>query len=52
MSDTKLLNITLEGYFKLSKTQTPTAEDEKTLMSEVLYASAVYSLMHAMVYTK
>jgi len=37
----KPVNILLEGHFKLSKVQTLTTEDEKALMSEVLYASTV-----------
>ena len=49
MSDAKPVNIPLGGHFKLSKAQTLTTEDEKTLMLEVSYASAVSRLMYAMV---
>ena len=41
MEDANPVNIPLGGYFKLSKAQEPTSEDEKILMSNVPYASAV-----------
>jgi len=40
-TDANPVNVPLGGHFKLSKAQTPTTEDEKALMSEVPYASAV-----------
>ena len=43
------MNFPLGGHFKLSKAQTPTTKDEKALMLEVPYASAVGSLNYAMV---
>ena len=52
MADAKPVNVPFRGHFKLSKAQTPTTEDEKALMSEVQYASAVGSLMYAMVCTR
>ena len=52
MSDAKPVNVPLGGHFKLSKAQTPTMEDEKALISEVSYASAVGSLVYAIVYTR
>ena len=51
MSDDKLVNVPLGGHFKLPKAQILTMEDEKALMLEVSYASAVDSLI-AMVYTR
>jgi len=51
MSDAKPVNVPLGGHFKLSKALAPTTENEKALMSEVPYASAVGSLMYAMVCT-
>jgi len=51
MADAKPVNVSLGGHFKLSEAQTLTTEDEKALMSEVPYASAVGSLMYAMVCT-
>jgi len=52
MSDVKPVHVLLECHFKLSKTQAPTIEDEKALISEVSYASAVGSLMYGMVCTR
>ena len=52
MSDAKPANVPLEGHFKLSKAQAPTTKNEKTLMSEMPYASVAGSLMHYMVYTR
>ena len=49
MSDAKLVNVLLGGHFNLSKAQTSIIEDEKALMSEVPYASAVGSLMYAII---
>ena len=47
MVDVKPVNVPLGGHFKLSKAQEPKTEDEKALLSKVLYASAVG--MYAMV---
>ena len=51
MLDAKPVNVLLGGHFKLSKAQELKTEDEKALMSNVLYASAVGSLMYVMVCT-
>ena len=52
ISDAKPVNVPLRGHFKLSKAHDPTTEDEKALLLEVSYASAVGSLMYAMVCTR
>ena len=52
MSDAKPVEVPLGGHFKLSKAQALTTEDENAFMSEVPYASAVGSLIYAMVYTR
>jgi len=52
MADAKPVNVPLGGHFKLLEAQTLTIEDEKALMSEVSYASAVGSLMYTMVCTR
>ena len=52
MMDAKPVNVLLEDHFKLSKIQAPTTEDEKTFKSEMPYASALGSLMYAMVCTR
>ena len=52
MSDDKLVNVPLGGHFKLSEVQTSTTDDEKALMSEMLYASVVGSLIYAMLCTR
>ena len=41
----------LGSHFKLSKEQSPKTEEEKDYMSKVPYASAIGSLMYAMVCT-
>jgi len=46
------VNVPLGGHFKLLEAQTLMIEDEKALMSKVLYVSAVGSLMYAMVCTR
>jgi len=52
MQNAKPLNIPLAGHFKLSKEMYPKAQEEMDYMSKVPYASAVGSLMYAMVCTK
>jgi len=52
MAGAKPVNVPLGCHFKLSEAQTLTIEDEKDFMSEVPYASAVGSLMYAMVCTR
>ena len=50
--DTKSISTTLAPHFKLKTTMSPTTVKEYEYMSHVLYASAVGSLMCAMVCTK
>ena len=52
MIDVKPVNVPLRGHFKLSKAQTPMTEDQKALMLEVPYASAVGSLIYVIVCTR
>ena len=49
MSKAKAICSSLVGHFKLTIEQCPTSEKEKEEMSKVSYASAVGSLMYAMV---
>ena len=46
------MDVPLGGHFKLSKALAPTTENEKALMSEVLYASAVCNLIYVTVCTR
>ena len=52
MSKAKPVSSPLAGHFKLSSKQCPTSEKEKEEMGAVPYASAVGSLMYAMVCTR
>ena len=52
MEKAKVVSTPLATHFKLSSKQSPSNEDEKLYMQRVPYASAVGSLMHAMVCTK
>jgi len=52
MSDVKPVNVPHGDHFKLSKVQALTTEDEKTLILEVSYASAVGNLMYDIVCTR
>jgi transposase InsO family protein len=52
MSKAKPVSSTLAGHLKLSSKQSPTSEEEKEEMKKVPYASAVGSLMYAMVCTR
>ena len=52
MSTAKLVVSPLVGHFKLSSKQWPTSENGKQEMKNVPYASAVGSLMYAMVCTR
>ena len=52
MVNSKLVNVPLEGHFKLSKAQALTTEDENALMSEVPYESAVCNLIYVTVCTR
>ena len=52
ISDAKSIKTTLASHFKLSKEQSPKNDDELKRMSKVPYASAVDSLIYAMIYTR
>ena len=52
MVNAKPLNVPLGDHFKLSKVHEPKTEDEKALMLNVSYVSAVGSLMCAMLCTR
>ena len=52
MNAIKLVSTPLGSHFKLSKEQSPKTEEERDYMSKVPYASAIGSLMYAMVCTK
>ena len=49
MNNSKPTSTPLAGHFKLSSQQCPTGEKEKEEMKKIPYASAVGSLMYAMV---
>ena len=52
MSNSKPVSSPLAGHFRLSSKQCPTSEEEKEKMQNIPYASAVGSLMYAMVCTR
>ncbi|RVW96404.1 Retrovirus-related Pol polyprotein from transposon TNT 1-94 [Vitis vinifera] len=52
MNEAKPVSTPLGGYFKLSKEQSPKTKEERDHMSKVPYASAIGSLMYAMVCTR
>jgi ATP-binding cassette subfamily B (MDR/TAP) protein 1 len=52
MHDAKPVGTPLAGHFKLSKEQCPQTQQEANYMSKVPYASAIGSLMYAMVCTR
>jgi len=52
MTEERLVTTPLAGHFKLSFKQCPQSPDEEEEMSRVPYASAVGSLMSAMVCTR
>ncbi|KAL6327382.1 hypothetical protein AAG906_019072 [Vitis piasezkii] len=52
MDKTKPVNCPLAGHFKLSSSQCPTSDKEKNEMQKIPYASAIGSLMYAMVCTR
>ena len=52
MSNSKPVSTPLASHFKLSSQQCPTSEKEKAEMKKIPYASAVGSLMYAMVCTR
>src|SRR5205809_5275806 len=52
MSEARLVTTPLAGHFRLSSKQCPQSPGEDDEMSRVPYASAVWSLMYAMVCTR
>lgn len=52
MDKAKAVSTPLASHVKLSVTQCPSTDDEKKEMQKVPYASAVGSLMYAMVCTR
>ncbi|KAL5758288.1 hypothetical protein ACOSP7_020899 [Xanthoceras sorbifolium] len=52
MQDAKPVSTPLGVHFRLSKEQSSKTEEERTHMAKVLYASAIGSLMYAMVCTR
>ena len=52
MQDAKAVNTPLASHFKLSKEQSPKTVEEHDSMKKISYASAVGSLMYAMVCTR
>ena len=52
MSDAKAVSTPLASRFLLSKDQSPKTEEEEGFMAKVPYASAIRSLMYAMVCTR
>ncbi|KAK0573601.1 hypothetical protein LWI29_010645 [Acer saccharum] len=52
MSDAKPVKTPLASHFRLSKEQCPETDEEKDFMARVPYASAIGSLMYAMVCTR
>ncbi|KAE8711156.1 Villin-2 [Hibiscus syriacus] len=52
MQDAKPVSTPLSVHFRLSKEQSPKTEEERARMVNVLYASAIGSLMYVMVYTR
>jgi len=52
MAEARPVIIPLAGHFKLSSKQCPQSPEEEKEMSQVLYASAVGSLMYAIVCTR
>lgn len=52
MADAKLVGTPLGRHFKLTNDQSPKAKHERDIMAKVSYASAIASLMYAMVCTR
>jgi ATP-binding cassette subfamily B (MDR/TAP) protein 1 len=52
MGNAKPVSAPLASHFRLSKEQSPQTEEEKELMANIPYASAIRCLMYAMVCTK
>jgi len=52
MGNAKGVSTHLASHFRLSNEQSPQTDEEREFMATVLYASAIRSLMYAMVYTR
>ena len=52
MDEAKLVSTPLGSHFRLTKDQSPKTEQKQAYMSKVPYASAIGSLMYAMVCTR
>ena len=52
MGNAKPVSTPLASHFRLSKDQSPQTEEERDFMAKVPYASAIGSLMYAMVCTR
>lgn len=52
MSSTKPVSSSLANHFRLSIEQSPKSKEERDLMAKISYASAIGSLMYAMVCTR
>jgi hypothetical protein len=52
MDNAKPVSTPLASHFRLSKDQSPKTEEDKELMAKIPYASAIGSLMYAMVCTR
>ena len=52
MNEAKLVSTPLGSHFKLSEEQSSKTEEERDHINKVLYASAIGSLIYAMVYTR
>jgi len=52
MDEAKPITTSLAGHFRLPSNQCPNSQEEEDKMCRVLYASAVGSLIYAMVCTK
>ena len=52
MNEAKLVSTPLGSHFRLSKEQSPKTKEEMDRISKVHYASAIGSLMYAMVCTR
>ena len=52
MSSAKHVSTPLASHFRLSKDQSPKTEEDREFMANVPYASAIGSLMYAMVCTR
>jgi len=52
IAEIRLITTLLAGHFRLSSSQCPNLQEEEDEMSQLSYASAVLSLIYAMVCTR